>query len=77
MVDIAIEAAPIGVNCVLMTIGFDDAGGRANIVEAGLGEFEDFRYLVDKDIPDMADEFGKRTVANGKRLCSGSDAPRS
>ena len=34
---------------------------------AGLGDFEDFRYLVDKDIRDMADEFaGKRTVANGK-----------
>ena len=33
---------------------------------SGIGNFEDFRYLVEKDIRDMADEFGKRTVANGR-----------
>jgi hypothetical protein len=33
---------------------------------AGISEFEDFRYLVEKDIRDLADEFGKRSGANGK-----------
>ena len=69
MADIAIEAPPadlIGVDYVLMMIGFDGAVDRANIMEAGLGDFEDFRYLVKKDIRDMADEFRKRTVANGR-----------
>ena len=35
------------------------------IIEAGIGQFEDFRYLVEKDIKDMANEFGKRTIAKG------------
>ena len=35
-------------------------------MELGLAQFEDFRYLVKKGIRDMADEFGKRTNANGR-----------
>ena len=49
-----------------MMIGFDGAVDRANIMEAGLGDFKDFRFLVEKDIRKMADEFGKRTAANGR-----------
>ena len=56
----------IGVGYVLQVIGFESADERMNIMEAGLNQFEDFRYLVDKDIRDMADEFGKRTQANGR-----------
>jgi hypothetical protein len=57
--------ALVGMNHVLYVIGFDDVNDGANIMEAGLAQFEDFRYLVEKDIRDMADEFGKRTQANG------------
>lgn len=56
----------VGVARVLQIIGFDTPGDRANIMVAGLAQFEDFRYLVEKDIRDMADEFGKRTAAAGK-----------
>jgi hypothetical protein len=35
-------------------------------MESGIGNFEDFRYLVEKDIRDMAEEFAKRTVAGGR-----------
>jgi hypothetical protein len=33
-------------------------------MEAGLANYEDFRYLVEKDIRDMAEEFSKHTAAN-------------
>ena len=56
----------IGVDKVLQVIGFESEAERAGIMQAGLGRFEDFRYLVEKDIRDMADEFGKRTQANGR-----------
>jgi hypothetical protein len=56
----------VGMNFVLQTIGFDAAVERASIMEAGLGQFDDFRYLVDKDIREMASEFGKRTQAQGR-----------
>ncbi len=55
-----------GVGYVLQAIGFEVAGERVSIMEAGLNQFEDFRYLVEKDIRDMADEFGKHTQANGR-----------
>ena len=54
-----------GIQFVLQTIGFN-ADESAGIMEAGLSGFEDFRYLVEKDIRDMADEFGKRSMAQGR-----------
>ena len=66
-VDAALAGGPIiGMESVLQTIGFMAAEERASILAAGLAEYEDFRYLVEKDIRDMAEEFGKRTVANGR-----------
>ena len=55
----------IGVAFVLQAIGFTAEGERANLMEAGLAQFEDFRYLAEKDISAMASEFSKRTVAQG------------
>lgn len=51
---------------VLQLIGFENEIDRDAIMEAGIGQFKDFRYLVEKDIRDMANEFGKRTIANGQ-----------
>ena len=56
----------VGMESILQTIGFIKDEERASIIQAGLAEFEDFRYLVEKDIREMADEFGKCTVANGR-----------
>ena len=54
--------ALVGMDHVLNVIGFEDVNERENIMEApGLAQFEDFRYLIEKDIRDMADEFRKRT----------------
>ena len=58
----------VGVDFVLEAIGFDTAVQRGRIMEAGLNDFEDFRYLVEKDIREMAAEFGKRTAAQGHIL---------
>ncbi len=56
-----------GMNRVLNVIGFEGTNDRNNIMDGGrLAQFEDFRYLVERDIRDMADEFGKRTQANGR-----------
>ena len=66
MADLAEAVGLVGVAHVLQVIGFDLPADRDNIMTAGIAAFEDFRYLVDKDIRDMADEFGKRTVAAGK-----------
>jgi hypothetical protein len=59
-------AALQGVPFLLNAIGFTVPEQRERIIEAGLGEFEDFRYLNDKDIRDMAEEFAKRSIPNGR-----------
>ena len=56
----------VGVNFVFQTIGFDIVAERAAIMEAGINHFDDFRYLAEKDISDMASEFSKRTQAQGR-----------
>ena len=55
-----------GMDFLLNAIGFNIAEERERIMEAGLADYEDFRYLVEKDIRDMAEEFGKRTQQNGR-----------
>jgi hypothetical protein len=64
MAEVAGEAAAIvvaleGIDFLLDAIGFNDENERARIMEAGLADYEDFRYLVAKDISGMADEFAK------------------
>jgi hypothetical protein len=49
--------ALVGMDHVLNVIGFQGVNERNNTMEAGLAQFEDFCYLVKKDIRDMADEF--------------------
>ena len=55
-----------GMDFLLNAIGFNIAEEREHIMEAGLADYEDFRYLVKKDIWDMAEEFGKHTQQNGR-----------
>ena len=54
-------------NKALVSIGFGDLDNRDTICEeAGFLSFEDFVGLTEKDICDMAEEFSKCTVAQGK-----------
>jgi hypothetical protein len=54
------------VNFLLNAIGFIIEEQRERIMASGLANYEDFCYLVEKDIRDMADEFGKRSQQNGR-----------
>ena len=63
----AAAAALAELNQALIWIGFGDQGNRDTICkEAGFLSFEDFVGLTEKDIRDMAEEFSKRTVAQGR-----------
>jgi hypothetical protein len=62
----AIGAPLRGVNYLFDVVGFHNLAERLRIIEAGLIDYEDVRYLVDKDIRDMAEEFAKRSIAQGR-----------
>jgi hypothetical protein len=55
-----------GVDYLLDVVGFHNPAERLRIIEAGLTNYEDFHYLIDKDIRDMAEEFAKRSAAQGR-----------
>jgi hypothetical protein len=61
-----VAAELVGMDSILNDIGFANEDERLTIMEASLSNFKDFRYLVKKDIREMADKFGKRTAANGR-----------
>ena len=56
----------VGVPYVLNVIGFTLPAERENIMTAGLAAFPDFRFIEEKDIRDMSEEFGKRNMAAGR-----------
>ena len=63
----AAAAALADLNQALIWIGFGDQGNRDTFCEeAGFLSFEDFVGLTEKDIRDMAEEFSKHTVAQGR-----------
>ena len=63
----AAAAALAELHQALVWIGFGDQGNRDTVCqEAGLLSFEDFVGLTEKDIRDMAEEFSKCTVAQGR-----------
>ena len=55
-----------GVNFLLDVVGFHNPAERDRLIKAGMADYEDFRYLVEKDIWDMVEEFSKQTVAQGR-----------
>ena len=63
---VALKVGLVGVDFVFDMIGCDLVAEREGLMEAGLNQFEDFRYLTEKDIRDTADDFVKRTIADGR-----------
>ena len=74
MAEAAAAALPAlqGIPFVLNVVGFHVPEERASVMAAGIAQFEDFRFLEEKDIRDMADEFGKRHGGphQGTRTCT-------
>ena len=63
----AVAAALAELNQAFVWISFGDQGNRDTICqEAGLLSLEDFVGLTEKDIQDMAEEFSKCTVVQGR-----------
>jgi hypothetical protein len=63
---VALKVGLVGVDFVFDMIGCDLVAEREGLMDAGLNQFEDFRYLTEKDIRDTADDFVKRTIADGR-----------
>jgi hypothetical protein len=61
----AVRAPLGGVDYLLDVVGFHNPAERLRIIKAGLTDYEDFCYLVDKDIHNMEEEFAKRLVLQG------------
>ena len=55
-----------GINFLLDAIGFQNPVEHLHLIKAGLVDYEDFCYLIKKDIQDMVEEFSKQTVAQGR-----------
>jgi hypothetical protein len=61
----AVGAPLEGIDYLLNVVGFHDLAERVQLMEVGLTNYEDFHYLVEKDMRDMAKEFSKRMAVNG------------
>jgi hypothetical protein len=61
-------AAPImnEMNLALLQIGFANFGVRQRLRDEGLASFNDLKSLTEKDIRDVAETFGRRTVNDGR-----------
>ena len=55
-------AADMPLQCIIFlldVIGFHNPAEHEHLIEAELADYEDFHYLIKKDIQDMAEEFSK------------------
>ena len=63
--DVAVE--PPVMDTMLTWVGFDQIATRIRICEEGFGSFDDLMpTMKEKDIRDLADSFGRRTVVDGR-----------
>ena len=69
---IVVNEAPPGVPVVnpmdtaLQWIGFDNAAKRERIQVEGFGTFDNLTSMKEKDIKDLAESYGRRTVGDGR-----------
>ena len=53
------------IDFLLDVVGFHNLAEHERLIEAGLVDYEDFHYLIEKDIRDMAEEFSKQMLVQG------------
>jgi hypothetical protein len=64
--DVADADEPPVMDTILTWVGFDQIATRNRIRQEGFGSFDDLMHMKEKDIRDLADSYGRRTVADGR-----------
>lgn len=65
--DVIVPPAPPPVMDTILTwIGFDIAVTRERIQAEGFESFEDLKPMKEKDISDLSESYGRRTIADGR-----------
>ena len=60
--------APPIMDTILTWIGFDQEATRVRLREEGFDSFEDVLIMKEKDVRDLAESYGRRTVADGRTI---------
>jgi hypothetical protein len=60
-----IQPPPI-MDTILSWIGFEQEATRERIREEGFASFADLMPMKEKDIRDLAESYGRRTIADGR-----------
>ena len=62
-----VDKPPV-MDTVLLWIGFDQEATRDRLREEGFESFGDLATMKEKDIRDLAESYGRRTVADGRSI---------
>lgn len=65
VVPAVVEPTPV-MDTILTWIGFDQQATRDRIRDEGFGSFEDLMSTKEKDIRDLAESYGRRTLGDGR-----------
>jgi hypothetical protein len=60
--------APPVTDTILSWIGFDQEATRNRLQAEGFESFADILAMKEKDVRDLAESYGRRTVANGRTI---------
>ena len=53
---------------ILTWIGFEQEGTRARLVDEGFESFADVLVMKEKDVRELADSYGRRTIGDGRAI---------
>jgi hypothetical protein len=67
IVDVVQEPPPV-MDTILTWIGFEQDATRERLLEEGFEPFADVLAMKEKDVRDLADSYGRRTVADGRAI---------
>ena len=59
-------AMALTMDTVLDWIGFDNVANRERLIAEGFTSFDDMKLMEDKDVRDLAESYGRRTVIDGR-----------
>ncbi len=72
VIEVVVEPPPIPVvpvmDTILEWIGFDQEATRNRLQAEGFESFEDVLAMKEKDVRDLAESYGRRTLADGRAI---------